>query len=255
MTRLLRRGGGAAAMQRRQGPRRHSSPAAPVPWAVPAPPSPCASPPAPLTAAPALSPLPRRAVPGRCVGGLAGSELGLGVLLPLLPCLCTAAAPVRPPGALAGTHPCCPAPALLQTRPPPSSCCPCGRAAWASTSPPPTMCSWWAGSGPCAAVPAVLCPAPPALPCMLCLGCPRRDVPRAARPAPAPTPTHPAARHPPGLQMEPALNPALEAQAIGRAWRMGQQRSITVKRFYVQGSIEERIMVGGGGGRGASLPV
>jgi hypothetical protein len=29
--------------------------------------------------------------------------------------------------------------------------------------------------------------------------------------------------------MEPALNPALEEQAIGRAWRMGQKRSVAVK--------------------------
>ena len=42
--------------------------------------------------------------------------------------------------------------------------------------------------------------------------------------------------------LEPALNPALEAQAIGRAWRMGQKRPVTVKRLYVKGSIEERIM-------------
>ncbi|EFN56965.1 hypothetical protein CHLNCDRAFT_21780, partial [Chlorella variabilis] len=36
--------------------------------------------------------------------------------------------------------------------------------------------------------------------------------------------------------MEPALNPALEEQAIGRAWRMGQQRTVTVKKFYVKAS-------------------
>ncbi|PSC76011.1 helicase-like transcription factor isoform B [Micractinium conductrix] len=42
--------------------------------------------------------------------------------------------------------------------------------------------------------------------------------------------------------MEPALNPALEEQAIGRAWRMGQQRNVVVKKFYVKGSVEERIM-------------
>ncbi|KAF6233694.1 P-loop containing nucleoside triphosphate hydrolase protein [Scenedesmus sp. NREL 46B-D3] len=34
--------------------------------------------------------------------------------------------------------------------------------------------------------------------------------------------------------LEPCLNPALEEQAIGRAWRMGQQRKVTVKRFYVK---------------------
>eukprot|EP00887_Chlorella_sp_A99_P003475 scaffold7.g3475.t1 len=46
----------------------------------------------------------------------------------------------------------------------------------------------------------------------------------------------------PAPQMEPALNPALEEQAIGRSWRMGQQRTVTVKRFYIKGSVEERIM-------------
>lgn len=42
--------------------------------------------------------------------------------------------------------------------------------------------------------------------------------------------------------MEPCLNRALEEQAVGRAWRMGQTRSVTVKRLYVAGSIEQRIM-------------
>jgi hypothetical protein len=42
--------------------------------------------------------------------------------------------------------------------------------------------------------------------------------------------------------LEPALNPALEEQAIGRAWRMGQQREVKVLRFYVKGSVEEKIM-------------
>ncbi|KAL0020479.1 hypothetical protein WJX77_009137 [Trebouxia sp. C0004] len=42
--------------------------------------------------------------------------------------------------------------------------------------------------------------------------------------------------------LEPALNPALEEQAVGRAWRMGQQREVTVKKFFVKGSVEERIM-------------
>ena len=34
--------------------------------------------------------------------------------------------------------------------------------------------------------------------------------------------------------MEPAFNPALEAQAIGRAHRMGQTRPVVVKKFYVK---------------------
>ncbi|KXZ53508.1 hypothetical protein GPECTOR_7g958 [Gonium pectorale] len=42
--------------------------------------------------------------------------------------------------------------------------------------------------------------------------------------------------------LEPCINPAMEEQAIGRAWRMGQQRPVFVKRLYVKGSIEERIV-------------
>jgi hypothetical protein len=42
--------------------------------------------------------------------------------------------------------------------------------------------------------------------------------------------------------LEPALNPALEDQAVGRAWRMGQRREVKVLRFYVKGSVEEQIM-------------
>ncbi|KAK9808795.1 hypothetical protein WJX72_003802 [[Myrmecia] bisecta] len=42
--------------------------------------------------------------------------------------------------------------------------------------------------------------------------------------------------------LEPAINPALEDQAIGRAWRMGQSCRVVVKKFYVKGPIEERIM-------------
>lgn len=34
--------------------------------------------------------------------------------------------------------------------------------------------------------------------------------------------------------LEPCINPALEEQAIGRAWRMGQTRKVVVKRFYVK---------------------
>lgn len=34
--------------------------------------------------------------------------------------------------------------------------------------------------------------------------------------------------------LEPCLNPAVEAQAIGRAWGMGQTRSVAVKRLYVK---------------------
>ena len=41
--------------------------------------------------------------------------------------------------------------------------------------------------------------------------------------------------------MEPVMNPALEAQAIGRAWRMGQLRPVTVYKLYVKDSVEQRI--------------
>lgn len=34
--------------------------------------------------------------------------------------------------------------------------------------------------------------------------------------------------------LEPSMNPALEDQAIGRAWRMGQARPVTVKKLYVK---------------------
>jgi SWI/SNF-related matrix-associated actin-dependent regulator of chromatin subfamily A3 len=61
--------------------------------------------------------------------------------------------------------------------------------------------------------------------------------------------------------LEPVLNPALEAQAIGRAWRMGQTRAVTVKHLYVKDTVEERILTltqtrasagGAGGGAGAA---
>lgn len=34
--------------------------------------------------------------------------------------------------------------------------------------------------------------------------------------------------------MEPAFNPALEDQAVGRAHRMGQTRPVTVKKFFIK---------------------
>ena len=42
--------------------------------------------------------------------------------------------------------------------------------------------------------------------------------------------------------MEPTLNPALEAQAIGRVHRLGQVNPVEITRFIVKGSIEERIL-------------
>lgn len=44
------------------------------------------------------------------------------------------------------------------------------------------------------------------------------------------------------FMMEPVLNVALQAQAIGRSWRMGQTRAVTVKHLFVKDSVEERIM-------------
>ena len=44
------------------------------------------------------------------------------------------------------------------------------------------------------------------------------------------------------FMIEPCMNPALENQAIGRAWRMGQTRPVTVKILIVQDSIETNIV-------------
>lgn len=42
--------------------------------------------------------------------------------------------------------------------------------------------------------------------------------------------------------VEPALNPALEAQAIGRVHRLGQKRQVEIIRLIVDNSIETRIL-------------
>lgn len=42
--------------------------------------------------------------------------------------------------------------------------------------------------------------------------------------------------------MEPCLNPALEAQAIGRVHRLGQKRPVEVTRLIVKDSVESRIV-------------
>ena len=42
--------------------------------------------------------------------------------------------------------------------------------------------------------------------------------------------------------LEPCLNPALEAQAIGRVHRMGQTREVCITRLVMQRSVEERIL-------------
>jgi hypothetical protein len=40
---------------------------------------------------------------------------------------------------------------------------------------------------------------------------------------------------------EPLMNPAVEAQAIGRSQRMGQERVVTVHRLFIENTIEERV--------------
>jgi superfamily II DNA or RNA helicase len=52
-------------------------------------------------------------------------------------------------------------------------------------------------------------------------------------------PSPPAASH--VFILEPNMNPAVEAQAIGRAYRMGQTSAVSVYRMVVKGTVEERI--------------
>ncbi|KAG0596709.1 hypothetical protein M758_UG278500 [Ceratodon purpureus] len=42
--------------------------------------------------------------------------------------------------------------------------------------------------------------------------------------------------------LEPCLNPALQEQAVGRCWRMGQKRPVILKRLYVENSVESNIL-------------
>ena len=42
--------------------------------------------------------------------------------------------------------------------------------------------------------------------------------------------------------MEPALNPALEAQAIGRVYRLGQRKPVQVMKFFMKDSFESRLI-------------
>lgn len=65
---------------------------------------------------------------------------------------------------------------------------------------------------------------------------------------------------------DPWWNPATEDQAMGRAYRIGQQRPVTVYRLVAKGTLEERIVelhhdkralaegVLGEGGEGAAVP-
>jgi SNF2 family DNA or RNA helicase len=43
--------------------------------------------------------------------------------------------------------------------------------------------------------------------------------------------------------MEPQFNPAAEAQAVDRVHRLGQDREVTIKRFIMQDSFEEKMLV------------
>ncbi len=43
--------------------------------------------------------------------------------------------------------------------------------------------------------------------------------------------------------LEPLWNPSMEKQAIGRAWRLGQNDKVTVVRYIVSGSIEEVCLI------------
>jgi SNF2 family DNA or RNA helicase len=42
--------------------------------------------------------------------------------------------------------------------------------------------------------------------------------------------------------MEPQFNPAAEAQAVDRVHRMGQKRPVTILRFIMDGSFEEKML-------------
>ena len=42
--------------------------------------------------------------------------------------------------------------------------------------------------------------------------------------------------------MDPWWNPAVENQAIDRAYRIGQEKKVTVYRPLIQGSVEEKIL-------------
>ncbi|KAL2680539.1 hypothetical protein Neosp_008141 [[Neocosmospora] mangrovei] len=42
--------------------------------------------------------------------------------------------------------------------------------------------------------------------------------------------------------VEPQWNPSVEAQAVARALRMGQQKAVTIYRYIMKGTVEERII-------------
>ena len=45
------------------------------------------------------------------------------------------------------------------------------------------------------------------------------------------------------FMMEPQFNPAAEAQAVDRVHRLGQDREVTIKRFIMEKSFEEKMLV------------
>jgi SNF2 family DNA or RNA helicase len=45
------------------------------------------------------------------------------------------------------------------------------------------------------------------------------------------------------FMMEPQFNPQAEAQAVDRVHRLGQEREVTIQRFIMRGSFEERMLV------------
>jgi SNF2 family DNA or RNA helicase len=45
------------------------------------------------------------------------------------------------------------------------------------------------------------------------------------------------------FMMEPQFNPAAEAQAVDRVHRLGQDREVTIKRFIMDKSFEEKMLV------------
>lgn len=44
------------------------------------------------------------------------------------------------------------------------------------------------------------------------------------------------------LLLEPSINPAAEAQAIGRVFRIGQEKEMFIHRFIVRNTVEERVL-------------
>lgn len=45
------------------------------------------------------------------------------------------------------------------------------------------------------------------------------------------------------FMMEPQFNPAAEAQAVDRVHRLGQDREVTIKRYIMENSFEEKMLL------------